>query len=82
LKVVVFDAEDLAYAERLALAHPRLPLFISAGTDQGLDDEETRARLLARLRWLFEAVARRPALARARVAPQLHVLAWGGARGV
>ncbi len=82
LKLVVFDAADLAFAERLAQAHPRLPLFLSAGTDQGLDDDETRRRLLDRLRWLFEAVAARPALAQARVAPQLHVLAWGTARGV
>jgi 7-carboxy-7-deazaguanine synthase len=82
LKVVVFDEDDLAFAERLALAHPRLPLFLSAGTDQGLDEEQTRQRVLERLRWLCEATARRPALARARVAPQLHVLAWGTARAV
>lgn len=82
LKVVVFDAADLDFAERLAHAHPQLSLHISAGTDQGLDEVETRRRLLDRLRWLFEAVARRPALATARVAPQLHVLAWGTARGV
>lgn len=82
LKVVIFDGDDLAYAETLARDHIGFPLFLSAGTDVGLDDEETRSRLLDRYRWLCEAVARSPVLAQARVLPQLHVLAWGTVRGV
>lgn len=81
LKIVVFDETDLRYAEEVASAY-LVPLYLSVGTDQGLDDEDTKHRILARLRWLNEAVSRHPALARAHVMPQLHVLAWGTARGV
>lgn len=81
LKIVVFDQEDLAYAEELADRYADLPVHLSAGTDQGMADEETIRRLRERLRWLYDAAATRPALARAQIAPQLHVLAWGGARG-
>ena len=62
--------------------YPTLPLFLSAGTDQGLDGEATLTSLVDRFRWLCEAVARSPRLARARVLPQLHVVAWGTVRGV
>lgn len=82
LKVVVFDDRDLDYAAELTTQHPDVPAFVSVGSDVGLPDEETRAGLLRRYRWLCEAVARRPELSRARVLPQLHVLAWGTARGV
>jgi 7-carboxy-7-deazaguanine synthase len=82
LKVVVFDTHDLEYLANLAAAQPHVPVFVSVGTDVGLSDDATRFRLLRRYRWLCEAVARRPDLARARVLPQLHVLAWGTARGV
>jgi 7-carboxy-7-deazaguanine synthase len=82
LKIVVFDEADLDFAEELALAHPRLPVHLSAGTDQNLDDAEMIARLRGRLRWLYEAASRRRAFGTARISPQLHVLAWGSARGV
>jgi 7-carboxy-7-deazaguanine synthase len=81
LKIVVFDEADLLYAEEIASTFPA-PLYLSVGTDQGLDEEATKRGVLRRLRWLNEAVARHPALARAHVMPQLHVLAWGTARGV
>jgi organic radical activating enzyme len=35
-----------------------------------------------RYRWLCETVAARRALSDSRVLPQLHVIAWGTARGV
>lgn len=82
LKVVVFDEGDLAYAEALARRHADLPLHLSVGTDQGLGEPEAMSRLRERLRWLYETAAGRPAFARARIAPQLHFLAWGAARGV
>lgn len=81
LKIVVFDEEDLAYAEEVASAYAA-PLYLSVGTDQGLDDEATKAQLLRRFGWLGETVSRHPALAHCHVGPQLHVLAWGTARGV
>jgi 7-carboxy-7-deazaguanine synthase len=82
LKIVVFDELDLDWAAAHHGAHPTLPLFLSAGTEVGLSDEQTIAGLRARYRWLCEAVARRPDLRRARVLPQLHVIAWGTAKGV
>ena len=61
--------------------------FLSAGTPipkEGdfLSDMETRELISARYRWLCEEVASDPALRDVRVMPQLHVLAWGMARGV
>jgi hypothetical protein len=57
-------------------------MAVSAGSDVGLPAAETLERLVARFRWLCESVARSPALSRARVLPQLHVVAWGPMRGV
>jgi 7-carboxy-7-deazaguanine synthase len=82
LKVVVFDDRDLDYFAEITAKHPDVPAFVSVGSDVGLPDEETRTELLLRYRWLCETVARRPEFSRARVLPQLHVLAWGTARGV
>jgi 7-carboxy-7-deazaguanine synthase len=82
LKVVVFDEPDLAWAEQVAAAYPGVPFYVSAGSDVGLPPAETLERLVGRFRWLCESVARSHALSRARVLPQLHVVAWGPARGV
>ena len=82
LKVVVFDDNDLAWAQDLADTYRYLPLFLSAGTDVGMSDADTVAIVRRRFAWLAEAVAARPALADARVLPQLHVIAWGTAKGV
>jgi 7-carboxy-7-deazaguanine synthase len=82
LKAVIFDEDDLEYARGLASKWPDLPLHLSTGTDVGLDDEETLALLLPRLRWLSETVAADGQLRRARVGAQLHVLAWGTRLGV
>jgi 7-carboxy-7-deazaguanine synthase len=84
LKVVVFDEGDLAFARDVALRWPAVTLHLSVGTDPvaPADDAVDREQILARLRWLSEAAAGDPALSRARVAPQLHVLIWGRARGV
>jgi 7-carboxy-7-deazaguanine synthase len=84
LKVVVFDQGDLAYATEVARAWPAVPLHLSVGTDPepALSAEADRARILDHFRWLCEAAAQVPELSGARVLPQLHVLAWGRARGV
>ncbi len=82
LKIVVFDQADLDWAAARHRDHPQLPLFLSAGTDVGLPNEETLDRLRERYRWLCETVARRFDLSAARVLPQLHVIAWGTAKGV
>jgi 7-carboxy-7-deazaguanine synthase len=82
LKIVVFDQADLAWAIARHREHPGLPLFLSAGTDVGLPEDKTLSRLRERFRWLCEATARQVALQDARVLPQLHVIAWGTAKGV
>lgn len=82
LKIVVFDQADLDWAAARHGDHRQLPLFLSAGTDVGLPEQETLGRLRERYRWLCETVARRADLRAARVLPQLHVIAWGTARGV
>ena len=82
LKIVVFDAADLDWAAERHLEYPDVALYLSAGTDVGLDDGRTVAQLRDRYRWLCETVARRSDLSDARVLPQLHVIAWGTAKGV
>lgn len=80
-KVVVFVEADLDYAEKIHIAFPSTPLYLSVGSpvDQyGYD----RAVLNDRLRIVMEQVLQRPALSRAIVLPQLHALAYGGSRGV
>jgi 7-carboxy-7-deazaguanine synthase len=81
LKIVCFDEVDLDWATATAADYTHLPLFLSAGTPvpapAGLRDAVGE-----RYRWLCEHVAARPALARARVLPQLHVIAWKAATGV
>jgi 7-carboxy-7-deazaguanine synthase len=87
-KIVVFEDDDLAWARRFWWAHPGFPLYLSAGTpyDDGepaLPDAALKQAVEERYRWLCERVARDPALStRVKVLPQLHVLAWGSARGV
>jgi 7-carboxy-7-deazaguanine synthase len=82
LKLVVFDQADLDWAVARHRDYPELPLALSAGTDVGLSDEDTLVRLRERYRWLCEAVTRRTELRTATVLPQLHVIAWGTAKGV
>lgn len=86
LKFVVFDQDDYDWARDVTLGLPRgdWPLvYLSVGTDQGDDDATTRRLIEQRYAWLCEKVAHDGRLAeRVRVFPQLHVLAWGTARGV
>jgi 7-carboxy-7-deazaguanine synthase len=82
LKVVIFDSNDLDWAQELHGAYPDFPLYLSAGTDVGIDEQQTIAALRGRYRWLCEAVAGRRPLSDTRVMPQLHVIAWGTAKGV
>lgn len=82
LKVVVFDHHDLAYLRqvvRVAADYHR-PVYASAGTSQHPPD--TIQTLADRYRWLCEQVAADPYLAGVAALPQLHVIAWGHARGV
>lgn len=87
LKVVVFNEADYEYAGRIRDTFPWLPLFLSVGNpmppgpDAGYSPVDI-STLLERLRWLMERVAADTEMAhKARVLPQLHVLAWGNERG-
>ncbi len=82
IKIVVFDAPDLNFAEAIAAQYPDMPLHILVGTDVGIGEAETMQSLRRRYRWLCEQVAGSTLLHRAHVRPQLHVIAWGTARGV
>lgn len=81
LKIVCFDEIDLRWAKDVAAAHPDLALYLSAGTPIPAP-ADIRAAVGERYRWLCEQVAGDPALANARVLPQLHVIAWKEATGV
>lgn len=78
LKIVVFDDADLAWAVERFADYPQWPRFLSCGTGIG----EPLADTAARYRWLCERVAATGSLCDVRVLPQLHVVAWGHARGV
>lgn len=90
LKIVVFDETDFDWAKRFILDNPQWPAYMSVGTDQPdpeiahLSISHTAAlRTIAdRYRWLCEKVANDHDLVHVRVLPQLHVLAWGHAKGV
>jgi 7-carboxy-7-deazaguanine synthase len=82
LKIVVFDEQDLEWTRDIARDYAGVPLYLSAGTDVGLSDDETLEALRARFRWLCETVSSLGEFASARVLPQLHVVAWGTKRGV
>jgi 7-carboxy-7-deazaguanine synthase len=81
LKIVCFDQVDLAWAKEVAASWPAAALFLSAGTPVP-SPADLRGAVASRYRWLCESVAADAALAGARVLPQLHVIAWGDARGV
>ena len=81
LKIVVFDDGDLAWARDVAARWHDLPLYLSAGTPVPAGPD-VRDAVGARYGWLCESVAGDNGLARARVLPQLHVIAWKGATGV
>lgn len=85
LKIVVFDEEDLGWARQVFARYPRWPRYLSCGTDPPAPGEtrDRTLRLLAdRYRWLCEAVSGDLSLTDVRVLPQLHVVAFGHARGV
>lgn len=90
VKIVVFAERDYTWAQRFVGLG--LPLYLSVGTPQPPDDfsvddlaswdESIREEVCTGYRWLCEKVAGDPLMAHVRVLPQLHVLAWGTARGV
>lgn len=85
LKIVVFDEGDLAWAGAIFSMYPEWPAFLSVGTDPPEANEDqvtTLCKIANRYQWLCEQVSRDSLFAGVRVLPQLHVIAWGHARGV
>lgn len=85
LKYVAFDDADLDWAVRmrelLDPLHER-QVYISAGTTQLTDAREIKEAVTDRWAWLCEEALRRKDMRDFRLGLQLHVLAWGAARGV
>ncbi len=81
LKIVCFDDQDVVWAKRVAGSYSEVPLMLSAGTPVP-SRGPVREAVGERYRWLSQLVAGDPDLARVRVLPQLHVIAWKEARGV
>lgn len=84
MKVVVFNDEDLQYAEEIYTRYPALPLFVQVGNDQteSSDESGTAQYLLSRYSELVDKVVASSTLKNVRVLPQLHALLWGNRRGV
>jgi len=80
LKLVVLNQADFDWAESFAAAYPELPLTLQVCNEDPSAPADP-AVLLERFDWLVDQV-RAAGLHRARVLPQLHVLAWGSRRGV
>lgn len=86
LKVVVFDEADYEWASGLHAAYPEIEFYLSAGTPQGEHfvymTERLRERVGDNYRWLCERAAGDADMADVVLLPQLHVIAFGAARGV
>ena len=79
-KIVVFDNADFDYARELAANYRDRPFYLQVGNPVPTGEPEP-AELMRRYRWLVDrTLATR--WYTATVLPQLHVLAWGNARGV
>ncbi|GAB6929259.1 7-carboxy-7-deazaguanine synthase QueE [Paenibacillus sp. JCM 10914] len=84
LKVVVFDDQDLAYAETVHERYPNVPFYLQTGNpDVRTDDKNAHVTfLLDRYEQLVDAVMQSDRLNDVRVLPQLHTLVWSNKRGV
>lgn len=84
LKIVIFDTQDLDYADELHRRYPSIPLVLQTGNPQvsGGSPKDAAARLLPAYEHLIGQVMERQGLADVRVLPQLHTLVWGNKRGV
>lgn len=93
VKIVVFDEEDLEWARSIIKnLDPSWMTYLSVGTMSvsrwGSEEErvvgppQVRNEIGDEYAWLCDQVAADPDFARTRVLPQLHVVAYGHARGV
>ncbi|MFC7063841.1 7-carboxy-7-deazaguanine synthase QueE [Halobacillus seohaensis] len=84
LKVVIFNDEDLHYAEKVHKRYANIPFFLQVGNDDLEEDQpaELATNLLTKYEWLIDKVMESSALNHVRVLPQVHALLWGNKRGV
>ncbi|MFD1386714.1 7-carboxy-7-deazaguanine synthase QueE [Oceanobacillus oncorhynchi subsp. oncorhynchi] len=84
LKVVIFDKEDLRYAEKVHQRYPKLAFFLQVGNDdlEEIEPQQLSRHLLNKYEWLIDQVVASSVLNRVRVLPQVHALVWGNKRGV
>lgn len=85
LKFVVFDEADYQFARSVSDQYPALPVYLQPGNPD-VDSTETSEQpdqdaLMKTLLWLVERVSDDRWFT-ASVLPQLHVMLWGGKRGV
>lgn len=76
LKFVIGNDDDFVFAQETAARYPHVPVYVQPLTIGTPDD-----RSFPSFGELCDRVANTAALSEWRVIPQLHVLAWGGARG-
>ncbi len=81
LKVVVFDDADYEFARAVWREFPRLPFYLSVGTEPVARAENDVSQITRGIEWLIEKVAR-DGWNEAIILPQIHVLLWGQRRGV
>lgn len=92
IKIVVGSATDYGWAKRfiglgwpvyLSALTPQPSWSFEPSNEQIEDAEQSAIRMLRdNYAWLCNTVAQDPEMADVRVLPQLHVVAWGLARGV
>ena len=80
LKIVIFDANDYAYARDVARRYPELPIYIQPG-NHSADGEFDNEGVMERMRWLIDT-ASNDNWHNVTILPQLHTLIWGNKRGV
>ncbi|MFG6149740.1 7-carboxy-7-deazaguanine synthase QueE [Halobacillus sp. B23F22_1] len=84
LKVVIFNDDDLQYAEEVHRRYPHIPFFLQVGNDDLEEEKPDRlaSELLNKYEWLIDKVMDSASLNHVRVLPQVHALLWGNKRGV
>lgn len=81
-KIVIFNRDDIDYAEKVAAYYPGIPLYLSVGNSMVEEELNPQEGLLWRLKNIQKEVLKHPNLYGARILPQLHVLTHGNQRGV
>ncbi|CDQ40486.1 MULTISPECIES: 7-carboxy-7-deazaguanine synthase QueE [Virgibacillus] len=84
LKVVIFNEDDLGYAENIHQRYPDVSLYLQVGNDEITmdNDQALSLYLLQKYEELIDQVMVSTILKDVRVLPQLHTFLWGNKRGV